>query len=344
MKEWAGDRLRPAYLLLGNPADISEALSSLRARFGASPMDFTEYGDESLGPSAALCDARTPAMLAERRVLLVSNPKLVAAGKAEFVEYLKDPVESTTLVLVSDEKRAAPADPVVKAAGACGAVCVFGPLKEAEALKSLADAALKEGKRLDAEAARTLVAEAGTDWSVLRQELEKALLYCGKDKTVTRSHVLGCLGYRKGTDPYALPRLVERRLLPESLVQLRRWLADGKADEQNFRALYQISGAVRRQLKARQLLSRGASREEIFRDLRLHAWYDRDYLETLEAFSEKRLYADLRLCLTVEADLKSKVWLEPRIELERLLAALCRRRAAPRGTPIGRPSAAAGSS
>src|SRR5205807_2608875 len=132
----------------------------------------------------------------------------------------------TTLVLLSDERKADAKDPLIKAAGAAGAVCLFSPLSAAEAERRLKEAARSAGKELSEEAAELLVAEAGTDWGILSQELEKALLYA-EGSRVSRDDALQCLGYQKAADPFALGRLVAQRQLPESLAHFRRFLKDG---------------------------------------------------------------------------------------------------------------------
>jgi DNA polymerase-3 subunit delta len=259
----------------------------------------------------------------ERRLVVVKNERLPAEARDAFAGYLKDPLASTTLVLFSEERKADPKDALVRAASAAGAICVFSPLKEGEAQERLQAEARKAGKTLAPEAAQALVAEAGTDWGILSQELEKALLYAGSSKEISAEAVLECLGYRKSSDPFALPRLIGARRLKESLSHLRRMLAEGKPDEQVFKALHQITNAVSRQFRAKRMLAAGLPPEEIFRSLRLNSWWDRDYLGNLARLGERRLVRDLSACLAAETALKSKSWLDPRIELEHLVVALC---------------------
>ena len=58
-------------------------------------------------------------------------------------------------------------------------------------------------------------------------------------------------------------------------------------------------------------------------ETRLRIFYDRDFFARAERASEARLRRDLRRCLEVEADLKSKAWLDAKLELERLVVELC---------------------
>lgn len=325
LKEWKGSRLRPAYLLAGEDASAKlEALRELKAAFKADDFNLREFSGEVASEIAAiLSEALTMPVFSDRRLVIVKNPRVPAEARSALAEYLKDPLKSTTLVLLSDEKKLDPKDALVRAASACGAVCVFSHLGEEEARQRLQAEAMKAGKTLNEEAAAALVAEAGTDWSILSQELEKAALF-SRSRTIGLEDVLECLGYQKSADPFALTRLIEGRRLKEGLAHLRRLLKGGRPEEQAFRALNQINASIYRQFRAKRMVGAGTPPEAIFRTLRLHSYWDRDYLAQLSKIPESRLKADLRRCLRAETGLKSQAWLDPRIELEHLVVDLCR--------------------
>ncbi len=324
LKEWRAGTFRCVYLLAGEEASAKrEALEQLKASFKPDDFNYREFSADVDDEAAAIVsEAATLPVFSDRRLVVVSNPKIPAAARAAFAAYLKDPVKTTTLVLLSEERKVDAKDALASAAAAAGAVCVFSPLKEDEAQARLRAEAKRAGKELSEEAAQALVAEAGTDWGVLKQELEKALLFSGSTK-VTGEQALESLGYRKASDPFALARLIQDRKLKESLSHLRRFLAEGKPEDQAFRALSQISSAVSRQLKAKRMQAGAVPEDAIFRALRLHSYWDRDFLGRLTRLPEARLRADLKRCLRTETDLKSKTWLDARVELEHLVIGLC---------------------
>lgn len=325
LKEWKAGKFKPVYYLFGEePTARLEALVELKAAFNADPFNFRELEITTAETSAAaVAEASTLPVFAQKRLVIVKNPRIPAEARAALMEYLKDPLPSTTLVLLSEEKKPDAKDALTAAAARAGALVVFAPMRDEEAARRLQEEARKLGKGMTEDAAETLVAEAGTEWGLLLQELEKALLFA-QGRQVTREDVLACLGYRKAADPFLLARLIQERKLKESLAHFRRLLGEGKRDEQSFRALAQTSGAVLKQLKAKRLLRAGKSSDEVFRALRLHPYWDRGYLETLGKFRETRLKRDLRLCVETEAALKSQPWLDPAVEVERLIAELCR--------------------
>jgi DNA polymerase-3 subunit delta len=326
VKEWKAGKLRPVYYLFGEElASKASALELIKAHFKADAFNLTEFsGDPDKEASAVVAECATLPVFADRRLVILKNPKILADARAALADYLKDPLPSTTLVLFSDERKPDAKDALAKAAGAAGALCTFSALREEEAIERLKAAAKAAGKVLSEDAASAIVAEAGTDWGVLSQELEKAALYASGKNEISGADALAVLGYRKAADPFALSRLVQQRQLKASLIQMRRVLSEGKADEQVFRVLAQINASLTKQLKAKRMLRAGLPSEAIFRGLRLNAWFDKDFLPQVGKFSEERLRRDLRRCLETDADLKSKAWLDPRLELERLVVDLCR--------------------
>ena len=323
LKEWQAGKFRPVYYLFGEEAAAKfDALQSLKALFKADDFNLFEFsGDPNSEADAILSEALTLPVFADRRLVIVRSPKIPAEARAAFAEYLKSPSPTTTLVLLSDERRPDKKDALAAAASAAGAVGLFAPLSDEEAAERLIAAAKKAGKALAPEAADAIVAEAGTDWGILNGELEKLILFVGAEAAIGTDAALLCLGYRKSADPWAFERLVQARDLKACLGQLREQFADTKPDEVVFRSLAQIRGAYLKQLKAKRMLKAGLAPREIEQKLRI--FYDNGFFARAQRVTEERLRRDLRRCLEVETDLKSKTWLDSKLEFERLVVELC---------------------
>lgn len=323
LKEWRAGKFRPVYYLLGEEsAAKSDALAALKALFKADDFNLFEFvGEPSSEAPAAVAEALTLPVFAERRLVIVRSPKLTAEAKGVYADYLKSPSPTTTLVLLGEDARADRKDAFAAAAAAAGAVCVFGPLGEQEAARRLAEDAGKAGKTLSPEAAELLVAEAGTDWGILSNELEKLVLYVGKEAEIGPEAALACLGHRKSADPWAFSRLIQERDRKACLTQLRELFVGEKPEDVVFPALGQLRAAYLKQLKAKRLAKAGVPAREI--ETKLRIFYDNGFWARAQRVTEERLRRDLRRCLEVETDLKSKTWLDPKLELERLVVELC---------------------
>ncbi|HAM35318.1 MAG TPA: DNA polymerase III subunit delta [Elusimicrobia bacterium] len=325
LKEWKAGRFRPVYYFIGEDASArAEAAAELKSMLNPDSFNLADFpGQSDVQPEIVVSEALTLPVFADRRLVVVRSPRIAADAKTALARYLQEPCPSTTLVLFSDERKVDPRDVLVKAASAVGAVCLFRPLKEGDAVARLQAEAQKSGQRICGEAAEALVAEAGTDWAVLRQELEKASIFAAGAVEIGREHVAACLGYHKSADPFALPRLIQARQLKASLAHLQRISSEGKPDEQAFKALGQMLSAVHKQFRAKRMLKAGQNEAQIFAALRLNSYWDRDYLAILRKLSEARLKRDLKLCLATEAALKSRSWLCAAHEVERLVVDLC---------------------
>jgi DNA polymerase-3 subunit delta len=320
--EWKAGKFRPVYYLFGEEsASKADAVKKLKELFKPDDFNLCEFSGEQIRTSEVITEALTLPVFADRRLVIVRNPKIPAEARAAYTDYLRSPSATTTLVLLSEDRKPDKKDALAAAAAQAGAVCVFSPLTEEEAVERLLAEAKKAGKNLDPAAAAALAEQAGTDWGILSGELEKALLFAGKATDIGLEAVSAVMGFSKATDPWAFERLVSSRDLKACLMYLRDAFADAKPDEVVFRSLAQARAAYLKQLKAKRMLKTGASTRDI--ETKLRIFYDRDFFTRAQRVSEERLRRDLRRLLEVETDLKSKAWLDAKIEFEHVVVELC---------------------
>ncbi|MHB2025540.1 MAG: DNA polymerase III subunit delta [Elusimicrobiota bacterium] len=324
-KELGSGKIRRVYYLFGEEtADKEAALRLIEKTIGRDEFNYSAFSgalDDDL--PRILSELETLPVFSQRRLVVVRGPAFPAAMRKALAEYLKNPAEQTTLALVSDEKKPDARDALAQAALAAGVLCAFGALKEDAALARVFAEAKKAGKTISNDAAAALIREVGTNWKTLDQELQKILLFCG-GAAVSMEDVLACLGYRKSADPFALARLILDRKPGPVVSHLRRFLEDGKPQDQAFRALSQMSSSVQKQLRAKIMLEAGMSESDIAKALRLHPYWDRDFVRTASRFGVERLASDLKICLRTDRALKSQAWLDTGTEVETAALNLCR--------------------
>lgn len=311
-------KLRPVYYLFGEDAVArGSAVQRLKGLVSPDPFNLNELDLEAA--EEAVSAANAPPVFSDRRLVILRGTRLLTDARRMLAEYLKDPLPSTTLVLQSDDKKPDGKDALAAAAERLGGVVVFAPMGEGEAAERLASEARKAGLELEGEAAEAIVEEAGTQWGILRAELDKVLLYAQGRKTVSRADALACLGYRRTANPFDFPKLVLTRKRVEALELMARLLEEGVSE---FQVLGNVTRELNKLLKIRRMRAASLPEAQIFRELRLHPYYGRETIRQAEAANEARLIKSLKACAETEAALKSKSWLEPKIELERLVARL----------------------
>ena len=314
--------LRGIYYLCGAESTAKfEALKRLKGALQADAFNISEFAPQSAPGPAELSSALwSLPVLSPKRLVVLDNIKLSGECRKALLSYLEDPSPQTVLAVLTSEKKPDPRDEIVKSAAAAGAAfCAFSPLKEEEAVEFLKSRAAAAGKKISHLAARVVVAEAGTDTLALTQELDKLVTLSIDRPEIGTLEVGAGFGSARPYDPFALARAISNRSRTEALAALEETLAQGRPEAQAFKALFQISAAVTKQFKAKKMLGAGRTQEQIFQALRLHPYWDKGYLDALSRVPTEALAKALSMILRVEADLKSKSWLDPGIELKTLL-------------------------
>lgn len=319
--EWKKESFRPAYMLFGEDAGSkSVAVQTLRSILKSDEFNTTDFsGDQDDQAEDIASTCATPPMFSPRRLVVVRNAKFGAAGRKRLAEYLRSPLESTTLIMISEDKKPAAKDALAAAVEALGGIVLFKPLNEVDAIARLQNEARKAGIGLETDAAELLVEEAGREWGILRSELEKIKLFTKDKGRAETKDVLACLGYHQQINIFDLPKFIERRDAPAALRTLRTLLKEG---QNTFSLLYRITAAINKQLKTKRLLKTGATTEQIAKDLRIRFGAS-EYVGSVSRLGENVLIRSLRHCLDTEVALKSKSWIEPSIELENLVLKVC---------------------
>lgn len=321
-KDWAKGAFKPVYYLFGED-EAAKALfvDELKARLKVDEFNLTELsGDASDAAAEAVSAAATPPMFSERRLVLVRRADLGAPALRLVADYLRDPLPSTVLVLASTAGWPDAKDPAAAAARALGGVVSFKAMTPEDAARRLREEAKKAGVELDPDAAELMVEESGSEWGVLKAELEKVLLLVKGKGAAGVDDAAACLGYRKKSNIWDFPRAVQKRDAARAVELLRALMEEG---EDAYSLLPKVRSALMTQLKAKRLLKAGVPQDTAFFKLGLKKGWDAGFFDWTSRVKEPQLVRALRDCLEVEADLKSKSWLDGGVELETLVLKAC---------------------
>lgn len=332
----------PLYLIVGEEDLLRDsALAALKAVVLGDGGDFNYdlfYGDEASGADIRNCVSEMP-VFAERRLVVVKTAEKLSAREGEvLLDYLKEPVETTTLVFVSSKL-----DGRLKFSQALARTAVTidcSPLRDAQLTPWVTRDAERLGIRLEEHANQLLKEVSGGSLYGVRRELEKLASYVPSDRVVTAADVHVLRGMEPGASVFDLTLAIAEGNRGRVLSILARNLEAGEAP---LRILGSLAWQYRRLWKVKELLTSGGREGEAARTLRMDPMKVRSFLGR---FSDEHLQAALRLFLDADGKLKGGSSGHPKMVMERLLMRLCElvKRATPESprrppAPAGRVSA-----
>jgi DNA polymerase-3 subunit delta len=260
--------------------------------------------------------------------------KLSSAEGDRLLDYLKDPVKTTTLVFMSPKL-----DGRLRFTQALTRTAVTvdcAPLREMQMHSWVTGDAQQVGVRLGEEAAQVLKEASGGSLYAVRRELEKLASYVPPDRAVTAADVLAVRGMEPGASVFDLTVAIGEGNRGRALSILARNLDAGEAP---LRILGSLAWQYRRLWKVNELLANGGREGEAARTLRMDPRKVRPFLAR---FSVVHLQRALQLFLDVDGHLKGGGGGQPKMALERLLLQLCEYAACSAPTPPRRPSSQSG--
>ena len=252
----APDGDRPAYLVKGNdPSLVAQAAHGLTERLvgGGDPsLVVEEFGGPNLDAIdvGAVIDAcTTPPFLVARRVVVLRQAGLLTAADAKrLVDYLKDPLPTTVLVLVAGGGTIPQG--LVRAVGPGGTVDTSVGTGRARA-QWLADHLRSGPVRLDGPAAAHLGEHLGEDVGRLERLLDTLAAAYGPGATVSLDELEPFLGAAGALAPWDLTDAIDAGETAKALGALERMFLSGESHplvvlailHRHYRQMLRLDGA-----------------------------------------------------------------------------------------------------
>jgi DNA polymerase-3 subunit delta len=328
----------PLYLIMGEEDLLRDsALAALKAAVLGDGGDFNYdlfYGDEASGGDIRNCSSEMP-VFAERRLVVVKSAEKLSARESEaLLDYLKSPVDTTTLVFLAQKLDGRLKFSQALARAALTIDC--SPLRDAQLTPWVARDAERLGIRLEESATQVLKEVSGGSLYGVRRELEKLASYVPPARPVTAADVHMLRGMEPGASVFDLTLAIAEADHGRVLSILARNLEAGEAP---LRILGSLAWQYRRVWKMKDLLRSGGREGEAARTLRMDPMKVRAFLGR---FSDEHLQVALQLFLEADGRLKGGSSGHPRMVLERTLLRLCDEVACAMPVPPRRPPAPAG--
>jgi DNA polymerase-3 subunit delta len=320
--ELRAGRVAPLYLLYGAEDYLRDeaARAITETALASAPLrEFNEttFSLASVDVQQAIAAAEQLPMMSARRVVRVTDfARLKEADEAALARYLARPVESSTVIFVADEldKRRKLSKTLLEA---CASV-EFAPLSDGE-LTAWAKGRLKELKaQADERTLRQIVALVGASVRKLAMELDKLATAALPDGHVSMEMVESLVGRSRELSNFELTDHLVARNRKRALETLRRLLDDGA---EPLMLIGLLASSYHRLALAKDLMARGAPREEVFRLVPMPHHKREDFLATARRAEANELARRIRRIADADLAIKTSQ-ATPRLQLELLVCEL----------------------
>jgi len=307
-----------------NDLQREEALAAIVEAAGLSP-DLQDLNTEILHVPVAPADLRracsTIPFLGDARIVIARDVLSQTKGQAakDIAAYLPD-MPSTTTLIFSESKNVPAKHPVLTQAKKLQAnIQRFGAPKAKELPRWINQRTQKLGGRIEPRAASLLAQNIGGNLRLLDQEIQKLLLYCGKNKTITVDDVQVMVPYVQSADViFNMVDAIGQRNPRTAAIHLHRLLDVG---EHPLGIFGMIARQFRLLIQVRWMVDQYRSEQEMIKQLNLHPYVAQKVRGQARQFTPDQLRTAYRLLS--ESDLAIKRGqLEGETALDLLIAQL----------------------
>lgn len=298
-------RFRPVYLLYGPEVYLlRRALSLLKEKVPDSKtqsFNLSEYSARDSGVEEIVKSANTFPMMSPRRLVLVTDIKLLPeTGQQALAAYVDSPQEKTVLVLAGEE--------IDRRTGfyrrLLESVCVveFEKLKGVALERWAATYISSKGNRIASSSLAKLVDLAGSDLFTLAGEIDKLCLYAGSQKEIKDQDISALVQASRQRGIFDLTGAMGRKDRKQALMLLGNLL---EAGEPPLRVITMMARHFRHIIIAKELISEGRNLQDIGNALQSRGYVLQELMKhakSIDLDAARELYRRLAL---IDRSLKS---------------------------------------
>ena len=314
-------QIEPVYFLFGPETYLRDEAARLIADQAMSGTLLREFNDSTFNLTSddardAIAAAEQLPMMSQRRVVRIKNlGKLKEADEEVLLNYVNRPVETSVVIFITEDidKRKKLARLLL-----AGAAFEFQPLKLSE-LQAWIRSYLKGlTAEIEPQALQRILETVTSDLHTLANELNKLAAAALPSGRITTELVESLVGRSREHMNWELSDHILSRNRRGALKTLKDLLDDGV---EPLLLIGLIAGTYRRMALAKALLSQGASPAEIFSEVRMPPFKQRDYLAMLNRVDSERLARTIRRVAQTDLAIKTSK-ATPRMQVEMLVCEL----------------------
>ena len=307
---------RSVYVLYGQEAYLQKQYRDklVAAILGdGDAMNFLHVQGKDFSIPQLIDFAETMPFFAERRVIVMESTGILKSGGEELAEYLAQPCETTTWILVESEcdKRSK----LFKAADKTGLCVEFGVQDEATLKKWILGMLKKEGKQITGQTLECFLEKTGTDMNMIRLELEKLLCYTLDRSVVEREDVEAVCVTRITSRIFDMVDAIGVRNRSKALALYNELQA---LREPPIRILFLIGRHMNILLQIKDLKKRGVDSKTMAAKMGVPPFAVNKYLKQADLYKTTQLKRALERCIQADEAVKTGM-LQDKMSVELLI-------------------------
>ena len=307
---------RSIYVLYGQEAYLQKQYRDklVAAILGdGDAMNFLHVQGKDFSIPQLIDFAETMPFFAERRVIVMESTGILKSGGEELAEYLAQPCETTTWILVESEcdKRSK----LFKAADKTGLCVEFGVQDEATLKKWILGMLKKEGKQITGQTLECFLEKTGTDMNMIRLELEKLLCYTLDRSVVEREDVEAVCVTRITSRIFDMVDAIGVRNRSKALALYNELQA---LREPPIRILFLIGRHMNILLQIKDLKKRGVDSKTMAAKIGVPPFAVNKYLKQADLYKTTQLKRALERCIQADEAVKTGM-LQDKMSVELLI-------------------------
>ena len=296
-------QLKQIYLLYGEEAYLVRQYRDrlLTAMLGAGDrMNVNRYEGKGVSEPEIIDMAETLPFFSERRVIILENTELCRSGGEKLSEYLKNPAESSSFILVERDvdKRSS----LYKTIKKYGYTAEFGRQDAKTLQKWVLGILKKENKQIASSTLQLFLEGCGDDMENIRKELEKLLCYTLDEKVITAEDVEAICVPQIQNHIFDMITAIANGYSEQALRLYYDLLA---LREPPMRILALISRQFNLLLQVKELAEKGYPQAAIAEKVGLHGFVAGKYMKQAVSFKTPFLKQALEDCAKADYDIKS---------------------------------------
>jgi DNA polymerase-3 subunit delta len=317
----------PNVLLLVGPEGyfrrrVISKIAKLLLPDGEDDVGLERLDAEVASPVHILDSAASGSLLAGRRVIAVRGAEALKTKPGEpafdaLEAYVKSPNPAVTLILEAEELERR--HPLWKLAGSGAETIECDPLKGADLRGWITSYARERGYALPPPAASLVEELLGSDLMMIKNALDKVMLFCGERKQIEYEDLESSLSVAREHAIWEMTNAIGSRNAAAAISALGRLLDEGKHPLQ---ISFSLQLQFRQLLMVKEMLDRRVPHEKVASIAKLGRWSDRLFRQA-RLFTAADLRSIHRWLFELEDSIKS-AGVDERFLLEYIVYRICR--------------------